>query len=97
MDTLSMPEPATKIQSGGRTRVSTMVPVGPLRCARLGLLTEDIGAGEEVSTDATKQQLADVLDAVDLPVSQLEHANHVVRPGGDGGDGAQADDAGDQP
>lgn len=87
IDMPSMPAPATKIQTGGPGQYRE--DDRPLIARR----TENKHHTEKLAPDASKEQLADVVDAVDGSMAQLEDTDHVVGPGGDDGDGDQDDDA----
>lgn len=87
IEILRMADPATKI----RTRCTGL----ELRADQTttALLTKTEGRAKDLVPNATKQHSADVVNSVDMGVAQLEDADHPVRPGGDGRNEQQNDDA----
>lgn len=75
IDRPSMPEPATVIQTGAR---QWMELIGE------GRLTQSESVTKNFFASTPEDLVADIIETVDVAVVELEHANHIVRPCGDG-------------
>jgi hypothetical protein len=60
-------------------------------------LTEEKCSAEDNPAGMAEQQRTHVVDAVDVPMAQLEDADDIVGPGGDAANDNETDDAGDNP
>jgi hypothetical protein len=60
------------------------------------VLTQNERNCQDLTTNSAKQELAHVANIIDVPMTQLEDTDNVVRPCSDTSDGTQADNAWDK-
>lgn len=86
---VSMPEPATKIQSGYFCQNEAF---GVFR--QWKPLTQAKCSAEKLATKAAEHDAPSIVDPVDFTMVQLEHTDHVVRPCSDNGNGDETNQTG---
>jgi hypothetical protein len=92
MDTLNIAEPEQNVKTGKNVRIGHKSKKHNSR----GFLTKGKSSPKEFTTNATKEQLPDIIDTIYLTMIDFENTDDIIGPRCDSSDDDKDDDAWDQ-